>query len=184
MTTPTRPTLTSSTFSSGSHNVLCFFATRFILLVLALACLAAPTTGKNVTITMSNVQLSGAEWRGQDGGHKAALDVGATATATFKGKLATLRKPPTPSLMCILGSAIYWLSSIDPIGAKAFISIDGEASTTVDQSENAQGLTRGVGPEVLFGRTGLDGTKEHTIQVSYGGQGQMGGSYLDVWGFT
>jgi hypothetical protein len=86
-------------------------------------------------------------------------------------------------LTLFAGSAISWQSSVDPIGARALISVDGGASTTVDQSENAQGLDRARGPETLFSRTDLDGTQEHTIEVSYAGDGQMGGGYLAIFGF-
>jgi hypothetical protein len=63
------------------------------------------------------------------------------------------------------------------------ISVDSAEGITVDQ---AYGTTKD-GPKddgaVLFSRQGLDGTKEHTIQVSWAGEGSLGGGYLGIFGF-
>jgi hypothetical protein len=35
----------------------------------------------------------------------------------------------------------------------------------------------------LYGVTGLDGTKSHTMQVSWAANGALAGGYLSVYGF-
>jgi hypothetical protein len=69
-------------------------------------------------------------------------------------------------------------------GALNVISVDDDGSTTVDQSAGQVKNADTVRDIVLFSQSGLDGTQQHTIQVSYGGPGGLGGIYLAFFGFT
>jgi hypothetical protein len=89
----------------------------------------------------------------------------------------------THQLTEYIGSAIYYLSAHNFNGAKASISVDGQGSTTVDESAGTQ-KDETVDPGVvLFSQANLDGTKQHTIQVSWAGVGAFGGGYVEVYGF-
>jgi hypothetical protein len=77
---------------------------------------------------------------------------------------------------------VYYLSSHDSNGAKNAITIDDGGSTTIDQSAQQVKGANAIGPAVLFAQTGLDGTQQHTIRVTYGGEGDLGGGFLAFYG--
>jgi hypothetical protein len=55
----------------------------------------------------------------------------------------------------------------------------------VSQSTKSAGQVKGanaIGPAILFAQTGLDGTQQHTIQITYGGKGDLGGGFLAFFG--
>jgi hypothetical protein len=79
---------------------------------------------------------------------------------------------------------VYYLSSHDWNGALNILTIDDDGSTTIDQSVGQVKGADAIGPAVLFAQTGLDGTQQHTIRVTYGGKGDLGGGYLAFFGIV
>lgn len=51
---------------------------------------------------------------------------------------------------------------------------------TVDASQNAVEGAEPI-PAILYSATGLDGSKEHTFNLSYIGSGSLGGPYVEVY---
>jgi hypothetical protein len=78
---------------------------------------------------------------------------------------------------------VWWLGAHDANGAQAAISVDGGSSVLVDESAGMSKNDATVEGVPLYGVTGLDGTKSHTIQVSWAANGALTGGYLSVYGF-
>jgi hypothetical protein len=123
-------------------------------------------------------------WLDQDnGGHQMTGAPDAAASFSFTGPHPFVYAPH--ALTCTrTGSAVYFLSAHNWNGANATVSVDGGASTIIDEAAGTKVNDTVVADAVLFARTGLDGTKEHTIQVAYAGAGSLAGVYLEVYGFT
>jgi hypothetical protein len=78
---------------------------------------------------------------------------------------------------------VWWLGAHDANGAQATISVDGGSSVLVDESAGMSKNDATVEGVPLYGVIGLDGTKSHTMQVSWAANGALTGGYLSVYGF-
>jgi hypothetical protein len=82
---------------------------------------------------------------------------------------------------CGAGTAVYWHSVVDPRGAVGRVTLDGGTPIDVDESANATSPNADVVPAVFFAREGLDGSKTHTLNLSYVMAGKLGGPYFSVY---
>lgn len=83
-------------------------------------------------------------------------------------------------ILPILGSSILWYSSKDPNGGVASVYVDQENLEIIDASVGTE-LTDKPILEVLFSRSNLDLSKEHTFNISYVGPGALGGPYVTIY---
>jgi hypothetical protein len=81
-----------------------------------------------------------------------------------------------------LGTAIYWHSRRNPVGAVADITLDGALVTTVDASAGFTNISQSPVPAILFAKDNLT-SAQHTIKISNSGIGSLGGSYLESYYF-
>lgn len=125
---------------------------------------ASRAQGANVTVTADNALINYVgSWIVQDdGGHKYASGPGCSLSLTFQG------------------TAIYWNSAHNPNGGIGRVSVDGEDSTDVDESVGTEVGEASV-EATLWGKTGLDGSVNHTFELVYVGAGQLGGGYLEIY---
>ncbi|EIN03729.1 hypothetical protein PUNSTDRAFT_146897, partial [Punctularia strigosozonata HHB-11173 SS5] len=135
------------------------------LTALILALLLPSSVAQTVTVSAGDPRITySGSWSDQDnGGHRFSGNPGDGITFTFQG------------------SSISYLSRHNFNGGVASVSVDGGSSSSVDESA---GTTNGEDPveAVLYTKSGLDGSKQHTFQLTITGVGQYGGSYVEVYG--
>lgn len=82
--------------------------------------------------------------------------------------------------LLFVGTAIYWNSAHNPNGGIGRVSVDGEDPVDVDESVGTEVGEASV-EATLWGKTGLDGSVNHTFELAYVGAGQLGGGYLEIY---
>lgn len=168
---------------SRQHSTGHLRVTVGVMLWLAISSLPAFAKIQTVGSADPRIQYSNnTEWTDQDnGGHRFSGNVHAGASFTFTGMSRSYIEGSYLTMSS--GSAIYYLSSKNPNGALAAISIDGHDNITVDQSKDTKKDDPVVPNTVLFSQTDLSAGQNHTIQVSWAGLGAFGGAYLEIYGF-
>lgn len=83
-------------------------------------------------------------------------------------------------ILSIQGSSILWYSSKDPKGGVASVYVDQENLEIIDASVGTDTDDNPI-LEVLFSRSNLDPSKEHTFNISYVGPGALGGPYVTIF---
>lgn len=63
------------------------------------------------------------------------------------------------------------------------MTVDGGSSISVDLAAQASQDQTTTISALQFSKEGLDGSKQHTIKITYGGTGKYGGPYLAFYRF-
>ena len=79
-----------------------------------------------------------------------------------------------------IGTAISWYSSKDPKGGVADVFVDSDGPSVIDASAGTSVNDNPV-TVVMFTKSNLDPSQEHTINVSYVGPGALGGPYVTIY---
>ena len=135
----------------------------------------------NVTARDPRITYVG-DWVDQDnGGHEFTGSVGSSFSFTFQGMLR--KTEPTDFVAefeIALGTAISWYSSKDPKGGVADVFVDSDGPSVIDASAGTSVNDNPV-TIVMFTKSNLDPSQEHTINVSYVGSGALGGPYVTIY---
>ncbi|KAF9813479.1 hypothetical protein IEO21_05586 [Rhodonia placenta] len=136
-----------------------FLSLLLLLFVAGATFHASRAQGGNVTVTADNALINYVgSWIVQDdGGHKYASGPGCSLSLTFQG------------------TAIYWNSAHNPNGGIGRVSVDGEDPVDVDESVGTEVGEASV-EATLWGKTGLDGSVNHTFELAYTADDTTGSS--------
>jgi hypothetical protein len=85
--------------------------------------------------------------------------------------------------MQILGTAVYWHATINPICGIANVSVDDDAGVLVDASNGTNTNSTPI-PAILFARSGLEPGRSHLINISFFALGELGGPYMEMYNLT
>lgn len=164
---------------SGLNNL--FFGICLVFLLVTASLLSVNAQITNVTARDPRIKYVG-NWVDQDnGGHKFTAATGSSLSFTFQGMAAPIYSLRLSFVdLSIQGSSILWYSSKDPNGGVASVYVDQENLEIIDASVGTESTDKPI-LEVLFSRSNLDPSKEHTFNISYVGPGALGGPYVTIY---